>query len=68
MDLSQIPNRFKLYFSITKFDLIKTFFFSSITIDKFLSMPGENIPSLEFEQVPFNHPLFIISFVCFSFY
>lgn len=37
-------------------------------IDKFLSMPGENLPALEFEQVPFNHPLFIISiFVCVYF-
>ncbi|CAF3492225.1 unnamed protein product [Adineta steineri] len=33
---------------------------NSLPIDEFLSMPGDkNIP-LEFEQVPFNHPLFII--------
>jgi acetoacetyl-CoA synthetase len=30
-------------------------------------MPGENIPPLEFEQVPFNHPLFIIS-ISFSYF
>lgn len=34
---------------------------NSITIEKFLSLPGETIPLLQFEQVPFNHPLFIIS-------
>ena len=34
---------------------------NSITIEKFLLLPGETIPPLEFEQVPFNHPLFIIS-------
>ncbi|CAF0861084.1 unnamed protein product [Adineta steineri] len=33
---------------------------NSLPIDEFLSMPGDkNIP-LEFEQVPFNHPLFIM--------
>ncbi|CAF0827090.1 unnamed protein product [Adineta steineri] len=33
---------------------------NSLPIDEFLSMPTDkNIP-LEFEQVPFNHPLFII--------
>ncbi|CAF0787649.1 unnamed protein product [Adineta steineri] len=33
---------------------------NSLPIDEFLSMPADkNIP-LEFEQVPFNHPLFII--------
>jgi acetoacetyl-CoA synthetase len=30
-------------------------------------MPGENIPPLEFEQVPFDHPLFIISTFLFFF-
>lgn len=34
---------------------------NSLTIEKFLSLPGEIIPALQFEQVPFNHPLFIIS-------
>jgi len=33
---------------------------NSVTIDEFLSLPGENIPELEFEQVPFSHPLFIM--------
>ncbi|CAF4284219.1 unnamed protein product, partial [Adineta steineri] len=34
---------------------------NSLPIDEFLSMPADkNIP-LEFEQVPFNHPLFIIT-------
>ncbi|CAF0817572.1 unnamed protein product [Rotaria sordida] len=33
---------------------------NSVTIEQFLSMPGEIIAPLEFEQVPFNHPLFII--------
>ncbi|CAF1571795.1 unnamed protein product [Adineta ricciae] len=34
---------------------------NSITIDDFLSLPGDATGPLEFEQVPFNHPLFIIS-------
>ncbi|CAF4073532.1 unnamed protein product [Rotaria sp. Silwood2] len=36
---------------------------NSVTIEQFLSMPGETIAPLEFEQVPFNHPLFIISII-----
>lgn len=58
MNLTEIPNRFErnpfLTFCSRKFNF-------SLSIDDFLSLPGENIPLLEFEQVPFNHPLFIIS-------
>ncbi|CAF4647969.1 unnamed protein product [Rotaria socialis] len=34
---------------------------NSVAVQDFLAMPGENIAPLEFEQVPFHHPLFIIS-------
>jgi hypothetical protein len=39
----------------------------STTIDAFLAMPGEITAPLEFEQVPFNHPLVIISIFSFFF-
>ena len=58
MDLSEIPNRFDLQ-SKTRFFFLNNY--SSVTIDEFLSLPGENIPELEFEQVSFSHSLFIIS-------
>jgi len=33
---------------------------NSMTTDTFLSLPGEKLPELEFEQVPFDYPLFIM--------
>jgi hypothetical protein len=57
MDLSAIPNRFLIVFYFYIFIEINF----SLTIDEFLAMPGETTAPLEFEQVPFNHPLFIIS-------
>lgn len=32
-----------------------------MTVDDFLGVVGPVVPSMEYEQVPFNHPLFIIS-------
>ena len=56
MDLHEIPNRFERLSSI----VCRRIQFS-LTIDAFLSMASEPLPPLEFEQVPFDHPLFIIS-------
>lgn len=56
MDLHEIPNRFERLSSISSRRLD-----FSLTIDAFLSMASEPLPPLEFEQVPFDHPLFIIS-------
>lgn len=64
IDLSDIPNRYKVFtdmfdsrfvFCGVKLD----FFFCSILLQEFKMLADER-PVLEFAQVPFNHPLFIM--------
>jgi hypothetical protein len=53
--------QFRIGFLIIFFEDISIKLIFSLAIEEFLSMPGETNAPLEFEQVPFTHPLFIIS-------